>query len=460
MSYKTKAYRYYRSTLFQAILIGVLSFTQPGIWSAIAGLGAGGLQTVRTANTASSILFGIMFIFSPIFGILTNRIGIKPVITIGTIGFVFWSAGLYKNSLDGSQALILAGATLCGISASAFWTGEATVAILYPEEDSRGLFIGIWQCINKAGGVIAGGITLALNVNDRHEGKVGLNTYIVLMAIQCLGFPLSFLLSPPEKVIRKDGKTIKSNILKRPLKEELNTFWRVLRRKEIICLAPLALSVVWFNTWQSNYITNHFSVRVRALNSLLTALIPGLTDVVFGILLDVNHFKRSTRVKTSWITALIIMTGFFVYSLILQDYFDKHPQTGIDWTGYPDFAKAFIPFQVFRIGGEMLFNWLYWVIGAYQFTSDEVSHCSAIIRSLESLGQTFAFVIGTVNQNDMTNLAVAVGVFYLSAISTTYIVFTANENEITGRVEDSRLEDPTEEVEVVDSSFIQKDLES
>jgi MFS family permease len=112
MSYKAKAHRYYRSTLFQAILIGVLSFAQPRIWSAIADLVAGGLQTVGTANTASSILFGIMFVFSPIFGILTNRIGVKPVITIGTIGFVFWSAGLYKNSLDGSQAHILADASL------------------------------------------------------------------------------------------------------------------------------------------------------------------------------------------------------------------------------------------------------------------------------------------------------------------------------------------------------------
>lgn len=148
MSQPTAFTRFYRATLFQAIIIGILSFTQPGIWDAIANLGAGGLETVTTANVGNSVLFAIMFLFSPLFAILANRWSIKYTISIGTIGYVFWSAGLYKNSLDGSQALIIAGAVLCGISASAFWTGEATVAILYPEEHKRGLFIGIWQLTN------------------------------------------------------------------------------------------------------------------------------------------------------------------------------------------------------------------------------------------------------------------------------------------------------------------------
>lgn len=421
--------KFYRATLFQAFIIGLLSFTQPGIWSAISGLGAGGLQTVKTANIGNSVLFGIMFFFSPLFGILTNRWSVKYVISVGTIGYVFWSAGLYKNSLDGSQALIIAGAVLCGISASAFWTGEATVAILYPEEHKRGLFIGIWQGLNKLGGLIAGAISVALNIKDNKSGKVSLNTYKVLLAIQCLGLPISFLLSPPEKIIRSDGTKLRSNVIKRPLKDELKVFLRVLKRKEIVFLAPLFLAVVWFNTWQSNYITHHFSVRARSLNSLLTALITGATDIVIGSLLDVKFVKRHLRVKGSWIVALTLMTGFFIYSLIMQKQFDLHPEENIDWSGNSRFARSYIPFQLFKIGTELIFNWVYWVIGAYDFESDEVPYCSAIIRSLESLGQCFAFVVGSVNDSDMTNLAVSVGVFYAAVVPASYIIFNIKKDD-------------------------------
>jgi hypothetical protein len=34
---KNTLYTFYRSTLFNAIIIGLVSFTQPGIWSALAG---------------------------------------------------------------------------------------------------------------------------------------------------------------------------------------------------------------------------------------------------------------------------------------------------------------------------------------------------------------------------------------------------------------------------------------
>lgn len=429
MSQPTAFTRFYRATLFQAIIIGILSFTQPGIWDAIANLGAGGLETVTTANVGNSVLFAIMFLFSPLFAILANRWSIKYTISIGTIGYVFWSAGLYKNSLDGSQALIIAGAVLCGISASAFWTGEATVAILYPEEHKRGLFIGIWQFFNKLASVLAGAIAVALNKNDNKGGKVSLNTYRVLLALQCLGLPISFLLSPPEKVIRTDGTKLRSNVTKRPLKDEIKVFWRILRRKEIVFLAPLFLAIIWCNTWKSNYVTHHFSVRVRSLNSLLTGLIGAVADVVVGTLLDMKFVKRQIRMKVSWAIAVSLMTGFFIFCLVLQHQFDVNPESDIDWSGNSRFARTFVPLQVFKIATELTFNWTYWVIGTYEFEADEVPYCSAIIRSLESLGQCFAFVVGSVNDSDMTNLAVAVGAFYLAVIPASYIVFKFKDHE-------------------------------
>ncbi len=376
-----------------------------------------------------------MFVLSPLYAILVNKIGIKPVVIIGTIGYVFWSAGLYQNSKDGTQWLVLFGAATCGISAAALWTGEATVAILYPEDGQRGRFIGTWQLWNKFGGIISGSITLAMNYKTQKSGGISLNTYIVLIAIQCLGFPASFLLSPPEKLIRKDGKKLKSNVTKdESWKQRFINLKNVFLKKEVLFLLPLFMSNVWFLTWQSNYVTHHFTVRVRALNSLLTAIINGATDVIAGYLFDVK-MKKSLKVKISWLITVVLMVSFFIYSLIIQHEFDVTPESGIDWTGNPRYYRSYVPFQIFKISGELVFNWVYWVIGAYHFHHSEIAYVSGLIRSFESLGQCFSFLIGAVNDSDMVNLAVAAGAFFLSIPSVTYLAFQSDDVEVSQKLE-------------------------
>lgn len=426
--------RIYRSTYTQAHIIGFICFTQPGLWTSIMNTGAGGLQTVTTSNVANSLLFAIMFVLSPVYAILVNKIGIKPVIIIGTVGYVFWSAGLYQNSKDGTQWLVLFGAATCGISAAALWTGEATVAILYPEDSQRGKFIGTWQLWNKLGGVISGSITLALNYKTEKSGGISLNTYIVLIALQCLGFPASFLLSPPEKLIRKNGKKLKTNITKETWKQRCISLKKVFLKKEVLCLLPLFMSNVWFLTWQSNYVTHHFTVRVRALNSLLTAVVNGATDVIAGYLLDVK-MRKSLKVKISWLVTVLLMVGFFIYSIIIQHEFDVTPEEGIDWSGNPRYARSYIPFQIFKMSGELVFNWVYWVIGAYHFHHSEIAYVSGIIRSFESLGQCLSFVIGSVNDSDMVNLSVAAGAFFISIPSVTYLTFQADDEEASQKLD-------------------------
>lgn len=381
-----------------------------------------------------------MFVLSPLYAILVNKVGVKPVVVIGTVGYVFWSAGLYQNSKDGTQWLIMFGAATCGISAAAFWTSEATIAILYPDEGLRGKFIGTWQLWNKLGGLISGAITVALNYKSNTSGSVSLNTYIALIAIQCLGFPASFLLSPPEKLIRKDGRKLKSNITNESWGQRFLNLKKALLRKEILCLIPLFISNVWFGTWQSNYITNHFSIRVRSLNSLLTALICGATDIIAGTLLDIK-MRKSTKVRGSWLIIVSLMVAFFVYSIIIQHEFEVDPESDIDWSGNSRYARTFIPFQIFKISGELVFNWIYWVIGAYHFQPSEVAYISGLIRSFESLGQCLAFVVGTVNSNDMVNLAVSAGVFFISIPSVTYIAFQADDEEVLEKLDFEEDED-------------------
>ena len=50
--------RWYRSPLFNVIIVGLISFTQPGIWNALNNTGAGGQQEPYLVNGANALTFG------------------------------------------------------------------------------------------------------------------------------------------------------------------------------------------------------------------------------------------------------------------------------------------------------------------------------------------------------------------------------------------------------------------
>lgn len=50
--------RWFRSPLFNVIIVGLISFTQPGIWNALNNTGAGGQQEPYLVNGANSLTFG------------------------------------------------------------------------------------------------------------------------------------------------------------------------------------------------------------------------------------------------------------------------------------------------------------------------------------------------------------------------------------------------------------------
>ncbi|CCH42741.1 UNC93-like protein MFSD11 [Wickerhamomyces ciferrii] len=440
MSAFTKLKHYTRRSLFQAFILGMLSFTQPGIWTALNIMGAGGLITTTTANVANSVLFAVMTITSPFFAVLANKIGLKWSLVIGVIGYVPYSAGLYLNSKNGAQWLVMLGAVTCGFSASLFWVAEGTAAVLYPSNNERGLFIGIWQFINKFGLVIGGAIVLALNIHTSTKGGVSLNTYAAFIAIQCAGILFVWFFVKPEKVIRDDGTSARSNIGNESIKDRFKKLGQVFKKKEVWLLAPLSLANMWFMTWQGNYITTYFSVRSRSLNTLVTAFVQMFADIIVGLLLDTKYFSVETKKRWSWHIISFLMTMYFVYSIIIQSIYDKNPVSGLDWTE-SGFGRGFIPFVLFKLFAEALNNWMYWIIGTMNYHSTELTYVVSIIRGLESNGEMWAFVIGAVNPNLMVSLAVSAGVFWLTVPPVTYLVHFVADDVAAKNIERNKVLD-------------------
>jgi hypothetical protein len=77
--------RWYRSTLFCALLVAATAFTCPGIFGALNGLGAGGGASPDIANAANAIVFGCLAVGSLFVGGIANRITPKYALLVSII---------------------------------------------------------------------------------------------------------------------------------------------------------------------------------------------------------------------------------------------------------------------------------------------------------------------------------------------------------------------------------------
>lgn len=195
-----------------------------------------------------------MIFFSPISAVVGNRFNLKWVLVFGTIGYVPYCAALYTNTVYGTEWLLIFGAATCGFSAAALWTAEGAIAVGYPEASRRGFCVAIWLALNKIGSLIASSIQLALNTDQDQAGSISPKTYLVLVGLTCAGFPLSLLLSPPEKLIRRDGTKPTNSSKNTSIKQGFKQFWAVCRTKHIYMLIPIFITAQWGQTYNGNYL--------------------------------------------------------------------------------------------------------------------------------------------------------------------------------------------------------------
>ncbi|KZF18927.1 hypothetical protein L228DRAFT_286164 [Xylona heveae TC161] len=410
---------FYRSTLYQAIVLGFISFTQPGIWTALNYLGAGGLASPFFVNAANVITFAIMVFFSPISAILGNRLNIKWILVFGTLGFAPYSAALYCNSVYGTEWFLLFGAVTCGFSAAALWTSEAAIGVGYPELKNRGFYIAIWLSLNKIGQIIANSIQLGLNAQADQQGSISPNTYLVLIALQCLGLPLSLTIAEPKKLIRSDGTKPLIGSRRTPIKQGFKDFWSVIKRKEIFMLVPIFITAQWAQTYEGNYLVTYFSVRGRALAGFIASIVSFVVDILLGILLDNKYLRRSVTAKASWIFIFVAYTATWIYHFILQaDLSRTTPSLDINSHGFGRAAGVYI---LYRVGYESTNVWMYWVLGTLDADIKTLALSTSLLRAGESFGSAFSYGVGASKSATlMTNLIVAAVVFWASVPSTTF----------------------------------------
>ncbi|KAJ5846736.1 hypothetical protein N7534_010405 [Penicillium rubens] len=388
--------RFYRSCLLQIIIVGLVAFCEPGIWTALNNLGAGGNAKPYLNNAANALTYGLMSVGCFLAGGVTNKITAKWTLFIGAAFYTPYAAGLYCNNRYGNEWFLLLGAALCGIGASLLWASEAAIAVGYPEEEKRGRYVAIWMSIRQMGPLVGGAISLALNVNTAHVGKVTYTTYLGLVAISSLGAPFALLLSQPQDVIRSNGTKI-PYMKKTSFAIEARAIWKQLSNKYMLLLIPVFLAGQFGTTYQGNYLTTYFTVRSRALASFLTAVVGASANVVTGIFLDLRFLSRETRSKVVYIFVLVFVTGSWTWNAIVETKLSRMAEPpAFDLGDGPFFNSAFTVYIFFRFFYEVLQTYIYWLMAEIKGAQGDgdIARTTGILRSWESIGSTIAYAVG------------------------------------------------------------------
>lgn len=387
--------KFFRSTLFQILVVGACAFTAPGIWSAMNGLGVGGSASPDLVNGANAILYAFMTVTCFAGPWLTNIIGFRWTLAIGTLGYPLYAAGLYVNNRQGVEWFVYVGAVACGISAGFFWSVEGAIATGYPEQHKRGRYIATWFTFRNFGNIIGGAISLGINVNINQRGKVGYQTYLAFIAIQCLGFPLGLLLSNPEKVVRDDGSRIEAP-RGTHWRTEFSEMWRLLKSRSILLLIPLFWYFGWIQAYPGTYLATYFTVRSRALGSFMSAVVGTLATWLTGTLVDLPWLKsRTRRAILTYVLIALLNSATWIWAVIIQDEYRKtHPV--LDWGVQSTFGRGFGVYLFERISLGMVENYIYWCISNLSDSPGDQIRYSSLLRGIETAGVAVGFGVQAV----------------------------------------------------------------
>lgn len=381
---------WFRSVPFQIAVACGVSFTAPGMWDALGGLGAGGAAEPYAVSAANALLYGLFAVVCVLAGAINNRIGLKYGLCLGAIGYPLYGAGLYTNNVTSTTWFMLFGSALCGISAGFFWSAEAAIIIGYPSPKDRAFYLAVWQTAKAAGPIVGGAINLGLNAQNSDAGSVGSATYIVFIVIMCLGLPIALMLSPAEKVWRKDGtKAVTMKAVS--WSAEFKAVFKLMISRRILLLLPAFFISYFYNGFMSTWLTSYFTVRARAFSSFFTNFSGIFSSFIIAALLDRQTIFIKTRAKIAFSAIVFMLAGTWIWASILQDQFysaDEPPT--FDWFK-GGFGKAYTLVFFWQFTGQAFQQFLYWLVGQYSTDLSSLSHHTGILRGFEALGQTVAW---------------------------------------------------------------------
>lgn len=347
--------KWYRSTFYNALILGLCNFLAPGIWGAMNSLGGGGEESPYLVNTANALTFCLMVLSCYFSSVIVHYIGIKWTLIVGTAGYCLFAAGLYTHNRYGTEWFVLFGAAMCGLCAGVFWMSEAAIALAYPEPYNQGRFLGFWLSFRVGGQILGGAIELGVNAHRNKAGSISLSVYEVFIALQALAPFAGLLLSSPSKVQRTDGLPVKLAVKHSPW-HEIKEVTKLFFTKNFLLIVPLIAQAVYAEAVAFTYQGLWFTVRARALGSFLAGIVALIAGNLLGAFIDNKRFSLKSRGRASFFIVLGLQGGWWIWATVIVTEF-RRTKPLYDWVD-PGFGKGFALFLFWIIGFQLNYMFL------------------------------------------------------------------------------------------------------
>ncbi|KAH8759174.1 membrane protein [Hyaloscypha finlandica] len=351
----SKSAKFWRSVLFQMVLFGALSFVGPAMSDAISNLGGGGLSTPWLGNLANSLQYATGCMITLFGGPLINKIGIKWACVIAALSMPLTGSGYYVSARYGVNWYLLTAQIIGGFASGFLYVAETTAMLSYPDPNDRGLFLGIWSAMRNSGSIIGGAINFSTNYTRSAAGSIAWSTYLIFV-----GFAT-------RKVRRSDGSKFAA------LGKHIQ------RKKTWLVFIPAFYSFFYGGT-MGTYLSLHFSVRARALSSLITPCITIPMVMLYGKLLDVKRWSQMQRACIAFALWVIPQIGGFIW-------------VGIEYHKFGR-VKFALDYGLFTTGYLCQLS-LYWILGTFSTDVKANARTGGLFRAFETLGQATSYGINS-----------------------------------------------------------------
>lgn len=151
---------------------------------------------------------------------------------------------------------------------------------------------------------------------------------------------------------------------------------------------PYFLYVAFQLPYNSSYLSLYFSVRARALASLVSALAQVFTTLVFGAFLDWTSVSSNRRARYGYVFMMSLIGGCWAWGTALQVGYSQH-KPSLDW-GDDGFGRGWALYIFWSINFSLAYNFGFWLIGLLARDSKEVVRYMSVARAVEAAGQCIA----------------------------------------------------------------------
>ncbi|CDH56700.1 mfs general substrate transporter [Lichtheimia corymbifera JMRC:FSU:9682] len=387
----------FQRPLTQVTLLGLVCLCCPGMFNALMGLGAGGSMSSNVALTdaANGALYGCFAIVGFFAGSITNMVGVKTTLTVGSIGYALYASAFWIYDRQQVDSVVVAAGAILGCCAGIFWSAQGAVMMSYPEERHKGKYVAIFWTLFNMGGIVGSVIALALNL-ENHRGGVSTGTYTAFVAIMLLGVLLSLALLPPCRVRRADGSHV-AVAAAASWTSELKGVILILREWRILALTPAFLASNWPYAYQFRVNAVYFDAPDRALNDTMYWAMQIFASVMLGLWLDYQRFPRRLRglygLGAMFVILMVVWSGGFAFQLS----FGNHVDHTTHWTNTSSFAGPFVLYMFYGFADALYQTYLYWLMGAMSNDPSLLARYAGYYKAVQSAGAAISFGIDAVD---------------------------------------------------------------